>query len=276
MNLSVGILYGAQRLLQLVLSTPMKVDELIESFSRIEVANTDDVLEISQKCHWLSVTTQGQLRVTTMGENVYSKGSPQEQLKCQLRDIIFQLDPSWAKRIPNGRKEVLRFLPDEIDQIFDEAGLLSDWNDTLLDDWDELALAVRAIRNRTSLKTGRQAERLTVLEEQKRTKRLPVWLARDTNFEGYDVLSTLDEHDQSQVLIEVKGTTLGPSQANFFISRKEWEIACSGKEYWFYLWLIRAAPEFRVVPWKKVEAHISKDQGDGCWDIVRVPFKCFW
>jgi Protein NO VEIN, C-terminal len=100
---------------------------------------------------------------------------------------------------------------------------------------------------------------------------------RDFN-SAKDVLSVLDETDASLLRIEVKGSSMPVSDAFFFVSRHEWEVASDGKAYWFYLWIIRQPlpPECRFVTAVEVAAHIATDQGDGKWDAVKVPFKCFW
>jgi hypothetical protein len=93
-----------------------------------------------------------------------------------------------------------------------------------------------------------------------------------------DVLSVVDETDPSFLRIEVKGSSLPLSDAFFFVSRHEWEVASDGKAYWFYLWIVRSAgrPECTFVTASEVAKHIASDQGDGRWDVLNIPFKCFW
>lgn len=278
MRVSVGMLYSAQRLLQLIADTSTTVAELLGSFRRIEVAESEAVILLAQQCQWISLGAEGALRLTDQGRDILSGGPPAQQLRHQLKHVVHHLNPSWAKRIPNGRRETIRYLPDDIEQIFEEAGLLEVWDDTLLSFWDDLGLAVRAQRNEINFKIGRAAERLTVGSELKRTKREPTWISRDTTFAGYDVLSVVDETDASLLRIEVKGSSLPVSDAYFFVSRHEWEVASDGKAYWFYLWILRdvSRPECRFVRAVDVATHIANDQGDGKWDVVKIPFKCFW
>jgi hypothetical protein len=75
-----------------------------------------------------------------------------------------------------------------------------------------------------------------------------------------------------------KGSSLPVSDAYFFVSRHEWEVASDGKAYGFYLWVMRGAsqPEGKFVRGADVAEHISSDQGDGKWDVIKIPFKCFW
>lgn len=276
MKLTVGLLYSSHSLLDLVANCITSTDELLASFKRIEVANSEDVLVISQSCSWIEMNPAGSIRLTNSGEKILSSTTPAERLRAQLCDVVRFHNPAWTKRLMNGRREAIKALPSDIEQIFDEAGLLENWDDDLLRFWDDLGLSVRVQRQEINFRTGREAERLTFEHEAKRTKKQPDWKARDTTFAGYDILSVVDETDHSSLSIEVKGTKQSPKEAFFFVSRHEWETAETSARYCFYLWAIREKPELRIVPSYEVQAHIAQDQGSGTWDQVKIPFKVFW
>lgn len=276
MILSVGVLYSAQKLLDLVASEHITAAELFKSFQRLEVADSTLVLELAQGCRWLRFHHGDKLVLTDTGENVRTAGYPEMQLRLQLLDLIGHLNPPWSKRIPNGRQELIKFLPDEMRQVFKEAGLLANWTDDLLAFWDRLALSVRTRRNALNLNTGRTAERLTVEQERVRTNQEPKWLARDTNFAGYDILSVVDRGSTASLLIEVKGSELRLSEAAFYLSRNEWKVAETVDNYCVYLWLLRGQPQHRMIFSQDLRAHVAADQGEGRWDVLRIPYKCLW
>lgn len=276
MKLTVGLLYSTHTLLDLVANCATTTEELLASFKRIEVANSEDVIVISQACSWIELNPIGNIRLTNLGEKILSSKSSAERLRTQLRDIVRFYGSSWTKRLANGRGEALKALPSEVEQIFSEAGLLEEWDDDLLRYWDELGLSVRIQRQEINFRTGREAERLTFEHEAKRTKRRPDWKARDTTFAGYDILSIVDEKDHSSLSIEVKGTRQSPREAFFFVSRHEWETAETSANYCFYLWTIRDKAELRVVTAGEMLGHIAQDRGAGMWDQVRIPYKAFW
>jgi hypothetical protein len=276
MKLTVGLLYSTHTLLDLVADCATTTEELLTSFKRIEVANSEDVIVISQACSWIELGPVGNIRLTELGEKIRSSKSSAERLRTQLRDIVRFHSFSWTKRLASGRGEALKTLPSEVEQIFSEAGLLEEWDDDLLRYWDGLGLSVRVQRQEINFRTGREAERLTFEQEAKRTKRCPDWKARDTTFAGYDILSVVDEKDHSSLPIEVKGTVQSPREAFFFVSRHEWDTAETSANYCFYLWTIRDKAEFRVVPSSEMQKHIAQDRGSGMWDQVKIPYKPFW
>jgi uncharacterized protein DUF3883 len=276
MNFSVGIFYAAQKLLDIVTAESATIDDILDSFKRIDSAAADMALAAAQECHWISVGADGRLKLSDAGSAIVACQEPYLRLRLQLRDAISSVSVAWAKRLTNGRDEAAPHLPDDVEQIFKEAGLFGPWTDELLEEWDRLAMSVRNQRNESSKRMSRIAEQLTFKEEHDRTSAEPRWVARDTDFAGYDVLSIVDKNDATPLLIEVKSTSLRLSDAQLFLTRGEWETALTSRNYCLYLWIIKETPEFRVVPSGIIKDHVCIDQRDGKWHQLRLPFKTFW
>ena len=276
MTFSVGILYSAQRFLELVGEGGMHVAQFENAFQTFEVASASAVLSIAQQCAWVSLGTDGAVRLTGSGTEILSIRHAEERLRKQLRDAILKLDPPWTKRIQYGRAEATRFMPSDALQTFDESGLLSDWTDDLVSWWDDLALSIRSRRADANLKVGRRAEKLSRDYERDRTGHEPKWQAIKSTFSGFDILSIIGAELPEPLKVEVKASTLPRREAYFFVTRHEWEVATTQGTYCFHLWLLSRSPALPiVVSCADMARHISTDQGEGMWDQVKIPFSAF-
>jgi hypothetical protein len=281
--ISVGVLYDAQKLLATVQTSKVTAAELLVSFSRMEVAEFGSVLSLAQQCQWIEVDQENVLGLGTSGRKINAEANPAIQLRYQLKDVLALMSPSWAKKIADGRKEALSKMPDDVRQIFEEAGLLSDWlsEPDLIEWWDSIGLAARNRRGEANLRTGRTAERMTIEYEEERTGQRPAWVCAETNYAGFDVLSIVDKDEARLCPIEVKGTTMRPKEAFFTLSRNEWSTAESNPDYRLHLWLVREgkakpAEQLRVVHSNALKAHVPVDQSEGKWETVRISFATFW
>jgi hypothetical protein len=279
--ITVGLLYDAQVLLSRVAAAPSVTPAaLTASFNRLQVASFPNVLDVSQRCQWLQVTTGGVLILSDLGRSVCAAGAADVQLRHQIRDVLTHMSPAWSKKIADGRSEAARVMPPDVLQVFTEAGLMARWTDELVEWWDTISLAARTRKNEANLVTGRKAERLSIDYEEARTGRKPQWKCMDSNYAGYDLLSVVDRDNSAPLPIEVKGTTRRPAEASFSITRNEWATAQDNPSYSLHLWIIRdpqvVLRDLRVVSADLLKTHIPTDQGEGQWTTTAIAFSAFW
>lgn len=271
MIFSVGVLYSSQELLSFVGEKKMSPDDFCSSFKTFAVASATDVLEIAQRCNWVALSMDGTMVVTSRGKLVLGMTTQEEGLRLQIKHAIEVFQPAWAQRMRNGREEVRRYLPTEIHQCFDEAGLMDNWDESLISWWDELAQAARAKKNDELLQIGRKAERLSWEHELNRTKVHPRWQALESNFSGFDLLSRVDESDIGPLRIEVKGSTLSRKEAQFYVTRNEWQVAVTSGSYRFHIWLLSHKPPTLIdKDYTEVLPNIPTDKGCGQWWQVQI------
>lgn len=274
MSFSVGILYSAQEFATFIRDTPVTPDQFKHLFKKFSLARPEDILSVATRCNWVDVQLDGICRITPKGKRLL-EGSAEKILRTQLHDVIDAEQPSWSGKIPHGRQEAMRFLPDEVTQCFREAGLLKTWNDEIIDWWDQLAMASRNRKVSNNLVTGRTAERLSIKFEVERIGLRPHWQSLESNFSGYDLLSRVEMANDTHRMIEVKGSTLKKKEAFCFITRNEWETAKTAPDYHFHLWCIREQPLLIDVSREMMSAHIPADIGEGAWETVKIFFRSF-
>lgn len=271
MTFSVGVLYSSQELLSFVDEKNISPEEFCSAFKTFAVASAADVLEIAQRCHWVALSMNGTMIVTSRGQLVLGATSQAEGLRLQIKHAIEILQPAWAQRMRNGREEVRRYLSAEVSQCFEEAGLMDDWDEPMIGWWDELAQVARAKKNDELLQIGRKAERLSWQHELNRTKAPPRWQALESNFSGFDLLSRVDESNAGPLRIEVKGSALPRKQALFYVTRNEWQVAITSGSYRFHIWLLSQKPPILIEKdHTEVLPNIPADKGCGQWWSVQV------
>lgn len=276
MSFSVGVLYSAIEFLQQLQATPIDSRDFKASFLRFSVASAEEVLVVSQQCGWIAINTHGVIHPTDRGLEILEFTDYTIQLRKQLLDMISIYQPTWAKRIPNGRAEARSSFPKDAEQCFHEAGLLNDWDDALIKWWDELAQAAKAKKSSELLEIGRKAERLSFEHELTRTGVKPKWQSLESNFSGYDILSRVSDGNETPLKIEVKGTTLPKKQAYFTITRNEWTTAQSSQYYCLHLWLLNGNPiDVIIIDRDDVAPHLPENKGNGSWETARIPFIAF-
>jgi hypothetical protein len=171
---------------------------------------------------------------------------------------------------------MLAFAGRDVAQVFVEAGLAAGFDSEVVDFWDELAARARGQRQAQLNRIGRLGERQTIAHEQKRTGRSPKWVSVDDNADGYDVLSVVDSTDPRPLSIEVKASSIG-MRGSFHVTRNEWDRANETECHVFHLWNVqnKSAPQLAVLMPEDVKPHVSRDAGDGCWELVEIPFAAF-
>ncbi|MEM9358911.1 MAG: DUF3883 domain-containing protein [Pseudomonadota bacterium] len=272
---SVGVLYSCQTFLKIVREGALNLENFESSFRRIEVADGRAVLALSQTCQWIRVTERGHIGLTERGEGLLAQEIEQRCLREQLLDVLATSPPAWARKLILGRFEALKIMPDDAQQCFRECELTEGFDDETVSWWDQASETVRSERSRLNHRVGRQAERLSLQFERKRTGRDPLWQAVQTNVAGYDVLSFVDSENESRLKIEVKGSRMGRREASFFLTRNEWRTATKSTAYQFHLWLIHEVPTLFIVPSSELEAHVPEDKLHGRWETAQFFFKDF-
>jgi hypothetical protein len=269
------MLYSAQEFLKLLAGKPILAKDFVSVFPTYCVASGAHVLRVSQECCWVSLAEDGVVSVASAGKQVLSGADEAQMLRYQLRDVIRVYQPPWAFKMRHGRAETKGFVPPEIQQCMEEAGLFAKWSDDSREWWDEIAQAARARRSDEMLKIGREAERLSFKRELERTGVEPHWQSLESNFSGYDILSRFSRNNSKPVKIEVKGSAQHKSEAFFYVTRNEWRTAELSPDYRFHLWLLRGEPRLAEVPAKVIADHLPDDCGRGAWETVRLPFSEF-
>jgi len=277
MTFSVGVLYSAHEFTSYVADNEIDIEEFKGAFKRFSLAKPEDILSVSIKCNWIDFHPDGLCRVTVQGKELLEQKSAEDVLRVQICDLIHADEPPWAAKIPHGRQEAQKALPNDVSQCFKEAGLLSGWDEDIIQWWDRLSIATRGNKSKELLITGRRAERLTVEYEEGRTGSKPHWQSIESNFSGYDVLSCVSKTDATPRKIEVKGTSLSKKQAYFTVSYNEWRTAEKSEDYRFHLWCLKGEKaELIDVSWQEVQEHIPLNQGGGKWETARIAFSHFY
>ncbi len=270
MNLSVGILYDCQKFIELCETRTFHLEDIRRAFQhRYEAAPIDSVLNVIRAASWIRFENDGRLSLTERGRKILECRDAMLALRIQLMDFIELAKPTWCSLIPRGRKETLGFLPVDVRQCFNEAGLSDGYDEAVVTFWDCAANLSRGRTHDVLLEIGRTGERLSIAYEAKRTGRTPEWKAIDSNVAGYDLLSIVSFEDQTPLKIEVKTTTRA-DERRFFLSRSEWSCAVGYGAYALHLWLLDPKPSLVVKASDELVQHIPLDKGSGIWQSVKI------
>jgi hypothetical protein len=276
-NLSPGLLYSAQKLIEIVSSCPMDRDQYLWSFRTILVSPAEGVLILSTRCGWIGIDEKLSLDVTEMGRKVQELPTVEGKLRQQIKDYIQAVQPSWAKLLSAGRAESLPFMPPPARQCFYEAALDGlPAGDEVVEWWDDLAAAARGRTADYLAKVGRDGERCSIRYEEDRVGRRPEWHSIESNKSGYDLLSITTSSDPVELQIEVKASQRPILYATFHVSRNEWEAAENAQSYVFHLWsLTPTGKSLAVLTPDDVAAHVPAENGAGRWESTEIPYRVF-
>lgn len=269
---SVGHLYSTHDFLKFLKDSEVSPENFKISFNKFKYSYPEKILDLSFKCGWILMDRIGNIKLSNNGLNI-AKLNYKEALFSQLCDMINVYNPTWASVIPKGREESKHFLPPEVYQCFYEAGLFGTFDDSLIQMWDSLALAYRNFNQKKLLDIGRKGEKLSFDYERQRTKINPIWQSLESNISGFDILSVVSEREEEKLRIEVKSTESKLDYAHLYITQNEWDTALSSKHYIFHLWLLNPSPKLFIIEKEIVEVHIPRNNNEGCWKNVMIPFK---
>lgn len=272
MVFSVGILYSVQKFLRFISETEIKATEFSTAFSRYEATSSQMVLEVAEGCNWIQLDINGNLSLTTKGNEVLTQKDMLYALRVQLKHLIEMVKPSWSFLIHKGRKEAFQFFPSDVKQCFKEAELINSYHKDVIKWWDILALAVRGRQQDTQLEIGRTGEELSLEFERNRVNKVPIWQSIDSNLSGFDILSVVSSEDTTPLRIEVKASNKISNSFSFYLTRNEWSVAETSSNYLFHLWILDKTPELYILNKNEVANHVPINQGNGFWESVKITF----
>ena len=201
--------------------------------------------------------------------------------ECMVSVLLLEM-PAFAKLMTRGRGRFIKSIQGDeyrdIRSVFREARVLDEppsENDVAW--WDAIQGRVRLNTDQEFLARAREAEKLTLAHEEAELaslgiNQLPIWMAIEDNFVGYDVLSyRLTAEGIQNLLIEVKSTVASPLR--FIVTRNEWNNADKvGEAYLFHVWdMDREPPELFVRTVEQVRPHIPVDNDKGKWKTAEIP-----
>lgn len=276
-SLSPGLLVGAFELLRICGDKRVPLRELPAAFSKLGGMPIKDVLALAQGVRWIEANTEGTMELTLSGQRLLNLGSYQARTRAAILDYIDIVRPAWLQAAGSGRSRVLLFAGSAIAQVFDEAGLASGTDGATVAFWDALAARARGLKDDRLTAIGRIGERASIDFEQNRTGHKPMWVALESNADGYDVLSILDRTDPRPMSIEVKATTRS-NGGHFHLTQNEWRRAQETDHHVFHLWRVEdesAVYPPVVVTTAAMSEHVPANLGEGEWQSVVIPFAAF-
>lgn len=271
----VGVLYSAQEFLEFVNSTPNIGVRFPDHFKVFSVASPTAIIEVSQKCEWVKLNMTGGLEVTDKGRQILNCNQAEIALRVQVGHLIESVLPPWIPLLSRGRLEAEKYLPLDSAQCMREAGLFGDLSDDIINWWDTYSKVSRRSIKDTKLQVGRKGEKMSLQYERDRTRREPRWEAMESNLSGFDILSTVSEDDPTLLRIEVKTSNSTLETATFYVTKNEWQVATTAKQYLFHLWTLQPKPSLIKAEVAQVANHIPTNQCDGEWENVSIPFSPF-
>ncbi len=271
MSLSVGILYSSRKLLEILSENSLSSQDILSQFKKIYVARTEYVIDICKVCGWIEVTDSGCFFVTSKGQEILQTPSSTDMLRIQLQHFIYSKKPVWSRVLHYGRSEALQYVPKDVTQCFEEAGLLGTVDSSTISWWENMgAFSRRGIEDKKK-SIGNKGELLSIQFERDRIGVNPIWKSFESNFAGYDILSKVSEEDNTSLMIEVKAT-IGTNKITFFITENEWKVALLSKNYLFHVWSLSQEPTLYILKPCDLEKNIPQNQGKGLWESVRIEY----
>ena len=272
--LSPGVAYGCFELLDLLEATPMSLGAT-RTLGKLGVVSPERATRCAQLLGWVEIDEAGLLVPTLRGRSIRAMPRTEERLREALLDLVEATNPPWVQGARFGRRHVLQYSPPEIAQLCREAGLAAGEAPEIVAFWDLLAARARGLHDVRLNEIGRRGERLTLQHEEERTGKSPRWIALDSNADGYDVLSSVSDNDSALLCIEVKASRAGVA-GDFYVTRNEWDTARDLLHFAMHLWDISTPqPRLAVVDIHGLADHVPRDDGQGRWECVRIPFAAF-
>lgn len=280
MLISPGVLRSSWRLLNHITNNSLTTSQFLNpevSYDVFGRASRQRVLQLCQGSQWIVSDENGCMLPSNTGMEIINQDSHIDVIRRQLRTIIFHTQPPWAKNIQYGRSELLNTVDPDIKQCFVEAGLADGTDEDTVKWWDLLAHAARGNLAQELLSIGRQGERRSLDFEYARTGFKAKYVALESSFPGYDILSRLSPTDENRLSIEVKSSERPLKKATFHLTRNEYKRALMSENYVFHLWLLNEKDRDKpcICTVEQVGEHCPTNQGSGIWESVEIPFNAF-
>ena len=227
----------------------------------------------------------GKKIIETVGNEIIEKLNNTENeydRKIILREILMiyikKAKPGFMIRVTGGRSFFLKFVSENFEQLLREAGLLekidlSNEGQIIRSWWDDVIDFVRRLDKDKKIELGREAEKKTMIYEEKKLKKLninktPFWAACEDNLLGYDVQSW--DEDKNEIFIEVKSSRQ-PSGI-FYLTRNEWNFSLSVKDsFLIHLW-IQDQEKPRIISFTQLQSKNYKieDASNAEWSDIKI------
>jgi len=217
----------------------------------------------------------GTLALSETGNRLLSLPGP-HRIRLQIEILLKETAPHWAALACQGREALLNYVDRNIRQCFDAAELSDGYGEEVVRWWDALAARHREFRDIALTEVGRTGERLSVDYELARTGKLPLWIALDTSYVGFDLLSCVSKEDERPLVIEVKTSRRDWNSAQFVLTRHEWISLSGHPNAVVHLWSVNSTPAKRcTLHPSEIGPHVPRDSGGGEWQTVRCAFANF-
>jgi hypothetical protein len=283
-KISSGFLTKAALLLKKIEEyAPISREELgaIVEQDEIIIRNSkDQILNLIEESEWINSDENGIISVA--GGLGLDDSSPLNEIQMELLwKYMIKWDPHWSKTVSRGiRSTRSRLSPSDVRQIFNELGLLGsieDMGEYAKNWWFRVKSHNFEMRNKKKEETGLEGEKLSMSYEVNRTRSAPIHSSIESDSLGYDIESVLSEDEAEPIYIEVKASRATKSQAKMHLTRNEYNASRKKSDsYFFHLWLLNSdAPALAIVPGQEVAKHCPKDNEEGIWSVVEIPFSVF-
>ena len=273
--MSPGVVQGAVELLGVASRATLPLAELAAAFPTFAGIGTNELIVFVQAIGWLRASDGNVATVTPAGDRLVHESSYSHILRRAIMDHVDVCAPAWLQAAASGRNRVIGFVASPLAQTFVEAGLTGPVDDDIVAFWDALAGRARGLRDSRLLAIGRRGERLTIAYERERTGREPIWVAVNSNLDGYDVLSFVASDDSRHLTIEVKTTAQGDS-GRIYLTRHEWDRANASVCHVFDVWDVEnEVPKLARLGLSQVATHVPSDSGVGRWESVSIAVHIF-
>lgn len=240
----------------------------------------DVILSTCQECNWIAFEKQGKIILTDVGQQInelLQKKRGAEAMRSQIASMVRTYNWKWTGSLHRGREDALRRMPEDAIQCFRECGALDPrWPKNLISWWTKLNSQQRNISADENFEVGQHAEELSFEYENGRVGKRPQWRSLESESDGYDILSQLSRKDRRPLRIEVKGTSVKTSNAEFSVTRNQWRKATRDGNYVFHLWALGQTNVLSIVNYTELEPHVPADRNKGTWQSFRIKFGYFF
>lgn len=189
-----------------------------------------------------------------------------------ISDYLIKEKPTWLRLLRYRRDIFLKRLPEGFKQCLIEANL---YDEKHYDWWDYLRSFAFSETEKRRIQIGRDAESKSVSYEKNRLNRPVDWVALKKENLGYDIESFKNKRTEQKLTIEVKGSEKEISEAEFFITKGEWNYAKeSSEQHQFHIWLL-SEDKLAILDVKDLISHIPENRGKGTWENAKIKFSLF-
>ena len=271
MKLSIGILYDLQELIVYLkeIKTDIYISDIPYLVTNLEI---NKIISMASRMNIASIYENK----ITLNLSYRDQLNNKSELQNLLREYILTYRPPWSQFIPRGRKVLKCNVEPNINQCFESLNLYDNNSDECVNWWDQLSSGVRIGYQTKKLQIGRKGERATLEFEKNRTKKNPNWVSIESNDQGYDILSIIDQNNSTPMAIEVKTSNNRLEYAKFHITKNEWEKTASLHNYKFYLWHFDRLPSLCIIDKNDIKTFIPNLNQPVNWVTLCFNFNYFF